>query len=184
MMRLSQGKFRKDFQDCFQRRKIMGQQLTGASPAAMLEGFARFNLVQLSSRFLQWQNSHLQVARKDLTGIGMSKCTTGLFWNARSSLVGCHIFAQKTGSKFVHQDSSIVQFETPPTLSSARPPNGRYPGYSKVKSKSLTQQNFSFFGHRRQLNDGTMLRSRGQEFDAASFGKRCLTQRVYYLCQS
>ena len=90
----------------------MGQYLTGASPAAMLEGFAKFNLVQLSSRFLQWQNGHLQVARKDLTGIAMSKFTTGLFWNARSSLVGCHILHRK-----LDQNSST---RTVPQCSSKR----------------------------------------------------------------
>ena len=30
----------------------------------MLEGFAKFNLVQLSSRFLQWQNGHLHCAER------------------------------------------------------------------------------------------------------------------------
>ena len=39
----------------------MSQQLTGASPAAMLEVFAKFNPAQLSSRYLQWQNGHFQV---------------------------------------------------------------------------------------------------------------------------
>ena len=67
----------------------------------MLEGFAKFNPVQLSSRFLQWQNGHLQVARKDLTGIAMSKCTTGLL--ERKVIFGwLSHFARQTGSKFVH----------------------------------------------------------------------------------
>ena len=90
----------------------MGQQLTGASPAAMLEVFAKFKPAQLSSRYLQWQNGHLQVARKDSTGIPMSKCTTGRFWNTWSSLVGCHILHRK-----LNQNSST---RTVPRCSSKR----------------------------------------------------------------
>ena len=76
----------------------------------MPEVFAKFNPAELSSRFLEWQNGHLQVARKDVTGIAMSKCTTGLFWNARSSLVGCHILHrildQNSSTRTVPQCSS------------------------------------------------------------------------------
>ena len=82
----------------------MGQQLTGASPAAMLEVFAKFNLVQLSSRFLQWQNGLPSFAScaERLDWYRFVEMHYGTVLERKVIFGWLSHFAQKTGSKFVH----------------------------------------------------------------------------------
>ena len=67
----------------------------------MLEGFAKFNLVQLSSRFLEWQNGHLQVAKR-LDWYRYVEMHYGTVLERKVIFGWFSHFAQKTGSKFVH----------------------------------------------------------------------------------
>ena len=47
------------------------------------------------------------------------------FWEAMASFIGCYEAAQETGSKFLSQNSPIVQFDAAPTQSQVQPQTGR-----------------------------------------------------------
>ena len=66
---------------------------------------------------------HFEVARQ----IRLLVCRVHFdpFWDAMTSFIGCDEVAQETGSKFLSQNSPIVQFDAAPTQSQVHPQTGR-----------------------------------------------------------